>query len=261
MKKYNHLKFPMILLVLVLIALVVLLIFNKTNILRSDLNYHFQEAVRKQTQSDLVNTVDKNGDFTPASNTEVEQAMQIKKNDNNLKYMDLYHTVPMSKEEVTHILKGKGILEDQANAFIEAQDKYGVNILYLISHARVETNNGKSELAQGIKDGNHQYYNFFGIGAFDEDAIHTGKSYAKEQQWTSPRKAILGGAKFIQTTYFENEQRTLYQMRWNPQNPGQHQYASDIEWPDKIATYMKEYYDHFGIKKDKIRRNYYISKD
>ncbi len=50
MKKYNHLKFPMILLVLVLIALVVLLIFNKTNILRSDLNYHFQEAVRKQKQ-------------------------------------------------------------------------------------------------------------------------------------------------------------------------------------------------------------------
>lgn len=99
MKKYNHLKFPIILLILGLIALVILLIFNKTNILRSDLNYHFQEAVRKQTQSDLVNTIDKNGDFTPASNTEVEQAMQIKKNDNNLKYMDISQKVPMSKKK------------------------------------------------------------------------------------------------------------------------------------------------------------------
>ena len=48
-------------------------------------------------------------------------------------------------------------------------------------------------------------------------------------------------------------------MRWNPQNPGQHQYASDIEWADKIADNMKKDYERLGIKKDKIRRNYYIS--
>ena len=28
-------------------------------------------------------------------------------------------------------------------------------------------------------------------------------------------------------------------MRWNPQNPGQHQYASDIKWVDNIADMMK----------------------
>ena len=37
------------------------------------------------------------------------------------------------------MLRGNGILENQADAFIEAQDKYQVNIIYLISHARVET--------------------------------------------------------------------------------------------------------------------------
>ena len=63
---------------------------------------------------------------------------------------------------------------------------------------------------------------------------NTGKSYAKEASWTSPRKAILGGAKFIRTNYFDNDQITLYQMRWNPKSPGQHQYASDILWADKI---------------------------
>ena len=38
----------------------------------------------------------------------------------------------------------------------------------------------------------------FGVGAFDENVIHTGKSYAKEASWTSPRKAILGGANLLE---------------------------------------------------------------
>ena len=28
----------------------------------------------------------------------------------------------------------------------------------------------------------------FGIGAFDEDAIKTGKSFAKQKKWTTPEK-------------------------------------------------------------------------
>ena len=44
-------------------------------------------------------------------------------------------------------------------------------------------------------------------------------------------------------------------MRWNPQNPGQHQYASDINWVDNIADMMKKYYDKFGIKKKILERN------
>ena len=31
----------------------------------------------------------------------------------------------------------------------------------------------------------------FGIGAFDQDAIATGHSYAKEHNWTTPSKAIM----------------------------------------------------------------------
>ena len=148
--------------------------------------------------------------------------------------MDLSKTVPMNEDEVKHILKNKGILTDQAQTFLKAQDKYQVNIIYLMNHAIIETANGQSELANGIKENNHKYYNFFGIGAFDQDAIATGHSY-------------------------ENEQITLYQMRWNPKNPGSHQYAIDIEWADKIADNMKKDYERLGIKKDKIRRNYYIS--
>ncbi len=97
----------------------------------------------------------------------------------------------------------------------------------------------------------------FGIGAFDSSAVRSGKSYAEKEQWTSPDKAIIGGAKFIRNEYFENNQLNLYQMRWNPENPAQHQYASDIRWADKIAQLMDKCYKQFGIKKDDIRQIYY----
>lgn len=56
-----------------------------------------------------------------------------------------------------------------------------MNVLYLVSHALVETGNGKSELAKGIEDDGKTYFNFYGIGAFDENAVHTGSSFAKNK--------------------------------------------------------------------------------
>ena len=69
------------------------------------------------------------------------------------------------------------------------QEKHDVNVIYLISHALVETGNGKSNLAKGIKDNGKHYYNFFGIGASDEAAVQTGSSFAKQQKWDSPEKS------------------------------------------------------------------------
>ena len=43
----------------------------------------------------------------------------------------------------------------------------------------------------------------FGIGAFDEDAVKTGKSFAKQKKWTTPEKAIMGGAWFVRFHYFK----------------------------------------------------------
>src|SRR5699024_11949395 len=83
-------------------------------------------------------------------------------------------------------------------------------------------------------------------GAFDENAVHTGSSFAKKQSWTSPEKAIMGGAQFVRKNYFDNKQITLYQMRWNPKTPGEHQYASDVDWDDNIAWFMKHFYKNLG---------------
>ncbi|AGC89926.1 N-acetylglucosaminidase [Staphylococcus warneri] len=258
MKKLSKSRVSTIIILLLLIVFGILYIIFDTNLFNNDKRVSFNEAVSRQQNKGVLNMKEDHGEFKKANENDIKKAMSIHHGDNKLKYMDISEKVPMSKEEVNKMLKGKGILENQGQSFIDAQDKYEVNIIYLISHAIVETGNGDSELAHGIKDGKHNYYNFYGIGAFDENAVHTGKSYAKKEDWTSPRKAILGGAKFVRNQYFENQQISLYQMRWNPKTPGQNQYASDIHWADNIAKIMKKYYEQFGIKKDKVRKDYYI---
>lgn len=251
-------KKPLTTLVIVLLIIIgVLFIVNETRLFTNDINYTFKEAVQKQTAGDALHTKSEGLKFVEASKNDIADAMKVENDDSDLEYMDISEPVNMSEEEVNEILKGKGILEDRGQDFLEAQDKYDVNVIYLISHANIETGEGQSELAEGLKEGKKRYYNFFGIGAFDSNALKTGSTYAQQADWTSPKKAILGGAKFIRQQYFDNHQISLYQMRWNPKEPATNQYASDIDWSAKIASQMENYYDHYGLKKENIRKNYY----
>ena len=79
----------------------------------------------------------------------------------------------------------------------------------------------------------------FGIGAVDHDAVKQGFTRAKEEGWDTVKKAIVGGAKFIANSYINQGQNTLYKMRWNPENPGDHQYATDISWAEKMQLVLK----------------------
>lgn len=147
------------------------------------------------------------------------------------------------------ILAGKGILEGQGRAFVDAGKKYSLNEAYLIAHALHETGNGTSPLAMGIpvdangnvtRDANgniavtsntkHTVYNMFGYGAKDGNAIDGGAKYAFNHGWFSPYDAIVGGAANISSSYIQSGQDTLYKMKWNPDNPGTHQYATHIQW-------------------------------
>ncbi|MGE7121273.1 PA14 domain-containing protein [Peribacillus sp. NPDC046944] len=174
------------------------------------------------------------------------------------------------------ILQDKGILKDQAKSFLEAGFKYGVNEIYLISHANLETGRGSSRLAKGIKvktkkdsKGNIVYaankekeivvladdakdyeakvYNMYGIGAYDSCALECGARRAFNEGWTTPSKAIVEGAQFAAENYIYAGQDTLYKMRWNPdqlveKGYATHQYASDIGWAVKQTKNYVELY-------------------
>ena len=159
-------------------------------------------------------------------------------------FLVLSGTSGISVKDLNNALVGKGILEGRGQAFIDAGKQHNVNELYLLSHALLETGNGKSKLATGILvdkvDGKavtpKVVYNMFGIGAFDSDPLRLGSERAYKEGWFTPEAAIVGGAKFISSSYINNpkyKQDTLYKMRWNPISPGSHQYATDIGWAAK----------------------------
>ncbi|MGY0203717.1 hypothetical protein ACW7EJ_09285, partial [Acinetobacter soli] len=57
--------------------------------------------------------------------------------------------------------------------------------------------------------------------------------FAFEQKWFTPEMAIQDGARWISENYVNHptyKQNTLYKMRFNPDRPGVHQYATDIGW-------------------------------
>ncbi len=159
-------------------------------------------------------------------------------------FLVLSGTSGISVYDLNNALAGNGIFEGKGQAFIDASAKHNVNELYLVSHAFLETGYGKSKLATGVLvdrvDGRpvepRKVYNMFGIGAFDSDPIRLGAERAYKEGWFTPEAAITGGAKFISESYInhpEHKQDNLYKMRWNPVNPGTHQYATDIGWAYK----------------------------
>ncbi|WP_082683611.1 SH3 domain-containing protein [Fictibacillus sp. FJAT-27399] len=166
----------------------------------------------------------------------------------SLQFLKLSQSASVLNSEVNErILFGKGILAGKADAFIEAGRAYGVNEIYLISHALLETGNGTSKLANGILYNGQMVYNMYGIGAVDSDPINMGAKRAYEEGWFTPEAAIIGGAQFISNDYIQAGQDTLYKMRWNPlaaslTGKATHQYATDIGWASKQTTQMYNLY-------------------
>ncbi|ASN04120.1 GW dipeptide domain-containing protein [Virgibacillus necropolis] len=169
-----------------------------------------------------------------------------------LQFLKLSQTAGIDVNEVNEkILIGKGVLEGKAQAFVEASRTYGVNEIYLISHALLETGNGASALATGVKvdgdQGERIVYNMYGTGAYDDCPLLCGANYAYEQGWFTPELAIKGGARFVGENYVSEGQDTLYKIRWDPlfaSNNGRfgHQYATDIRWAYKQTERMSYLY-------------------
>ncbi|MCF2648256.1 glucosaminidase domain-containing protein [Niallia sp. Sow4_A1] len=169
-------------------------------------------------------------------------------------FMDLTKSSEVPVSILNQYLKGKGILEGQGQAFIDAGKKYGINEVYLMAHTLLETGNGTSTLAKGIEYNGKKVYNMYGIGAYDDCPDECGAEAAYDNGWTTPYKAILGGAAFIENGYIGGKnsynivQNTIYKMRWNPELMNNksfagHQYATDIGWASKQVKVMSEVYN------------------
>ncbi len=217
-----------------------------------DYPYSLNDMISVQMQ--YTPKVYRGSDYANATAEEVRRYIdpELTYGNEYMKYQFVDLSQPCGADEgiLDSYLSDKGILSDTAAAFIEAGKTYGVSELYLVAHACLETGNGTSKLARGVVYNGTTVYNMFGIGAFDGDAVNGGAKYAYEHGWTTPEKAIYGGAKFVSENYINGEyrQNTLYKMLWNPNAPGKHQYATDIGWAVKQAQTMKRFYESFDIQ-------------
>ena len=164
-------------------------------------------------------------------------------------FLDLSGSNGVSSETLNTYLTSKGVLEGMGSVFADAAKKYDISEIYLAVHACLESGNGSSQLARGMEVDGTTVYNMFGIGAVDSDPINGGARYAFEQGWTSVEAAIRGGAEWIAENYINSGQNTLYKMRWNPDKPGTHQYATDVAWASKQAKTLCNMFGAFPSAK------------
>lgn len=252
---------PFILLIIVMALFILAFFVSETSLFKEEeiATYTFDEAVSMQVNNGTFDVKLNNNYTEQANENDVRNAMNVTAQ-NEFQFLPLSTQPDVTEEQLNSILQDKGILEGTGAAFLEAQNTHNINALYLISHAFLETGHGSSELASGIEVEDTTYYNFFGIGAFDHDAVAEGSSHAKQANWSTPEAAIIGGAEFIRTNYLDNKQDTLYRMRWNPENPGTHLYATDILWAEKIAGIMNNLYNQLGLEREALDTENYIEK-
>ena len=122
-------------------------------------------------------------------------------------------------------LAGKGA------TFKEAEERYGVNALYLMAHSALESAWGRSQIARDKK-------NFFGIAAYDTSPYLSAKSFDNVD------KGILGAAKWIRENYIDYGRDHL----GNKATGMNVRYASDPYWGEKIASIMMTINSKLGWK-------------
>ncbi|HEH2256768.1 TPA: glucosaminidase domain-containing protein [Staphylococcus aureus] len=208
--------------------------------------YTFKQALDKQMARGNPKKSNAWG-WANATRAQTSSAMNVKRiwesNTQCYQMLNLGKYQGVSVSALNKILKGKGTLDGQGKAFAEACKKNNINEIYLIAHAFLESGYGTSNFASG----RYGAYNYFGIGAFDNDPDYAMK-FAKNKGWTTPAKAIMGGASFVRKDYINKGQNTLYRIRWNPKNPATHQYATAIEWCQHQASTIAKLYKKIGLK-------------
>lgn len=171
----------------------------------------------------------------------------------NLAYQGEYQTVSV----VNKIISGTKLASYgfNANVFMAAGKTYKISPVFLAARVRQETG-GDSASVNGSKSGGTVVYNPFNIGAYGSNPVAQGLAYAKKQGWTTPAKAVNGGASYLASGYINKNQNTIYLQRFNVanglKNAGTHQYMTNIMAPYSEAHITKTSYAKLGIDKESL---------
>ena len=127
-------------------------------------------------------------------------------------------------------LAGKGA------TFKAAEQRYGVNALYLVAHSALESAWGRSKIA---KDKN----NFFGISAYDDSP------YISATKFDNVDSGILGAARWINSRYLHNSGYPANGAYLGNKAGGMNvNYATAPYWGESIASIMFSANEKLGRK-------------
>ena len=127
-------------------------------------------------------------------------------------------------------LAGKGA------TFKAAEQRYGVNALYLVAHSALESAWGRSKIA---KDKN----NFFGISAYDDSP------YTSATKYDNVDSGIMGAARWINSRYLHNSGYPANGAYLGNKAGGMNvNYATAPYWGESIASIMFSANEKLGRK-------------
>ena len=254
---------------------------NKENSIKENVNY--PTSMKKYVAQQLQSYKEATGNSMTKEQLEntakqISTAVNPKAAATVFEFLKVNEYRNVNAQELNQALQGKGVLEGQGQAFINAAKEYNLDPVYLLAQCALETGWGHSNFAQGttikevanlndpIKNSKGQLvgykmiklkkpvtvYNLFGVGAYDNTkefsnkATITAEAYAYEHGWTSVSSALQGAAEFLANNYVHNSkynQNTPYALRYVNGGDSEiwHQYSTDINYGQSIGEIMKQY--------------------
>jgi len=165
----------------------------------------------------------------------------------------------------TYKQNGSSVTNSYAATFVEAGKAAGVSPYFLAARSRQELGTTKTSAVTGTHSTYPGYYNYFNIGASDgSDAIAKALYYASGsggkyttygRPWTTPYKAIMGGAKFLGESYINIGQNTLYFQKFNVVYKNalyRHQYMTNVQAASSEAKTVYNAYKNYGALNGKL---------
>jgi beta-N-acetylglucosaminidase len=162
---------------------------------------------------------------------------------------------------------GKTATGTYKQAFMDAGKSAQANPYFLATRVKQEVGVNGSSSTSGTYKGYEGLYNFYNIGANDgSNAVANGLNWAAGgstkattygRPWTTPYKAIVGGAKYIAANYINVGQDTLYFQKFNV-NPNEskylylHQYMTNVQAPYSEGKITRSAYNSLGILSDSM---------
>ena len=217
------------------------------NFLKSHPNFYGDSSISSSTSTTSTVKMNVNGtpvglkvdqnviDSVKAANTASAGKAVTMSESTDFANQDLCLKTQVTVEAIEQFIKYKvqsngksSIMIGLGSTFIEASNKSGLDVAYLVSHAGIESGWGTSEI---VKD----KYNWFGIGAFDSSPYKSAYNYSKAAD------GVIQGAMWIREKYYNNGQTTLTLFNDRQRFPT-HCYNTTASFPNDCAGIIKEFH-------------------